>query len=129
VFYISLGPALSATGKGQHIPPRSHKRPLGWHNLNHTRATDTPENHHLSPPPSNANSSGPTEPKDDEPCPTYYIPTTRTHVPHLICVGDSSHLISTPSYTVFSHIYFVQHDDEISTSATNIIICLPEPTF
>ena len=27
----------------------------------------------------------------------YYIPTTRTHVPRLICLGDSSHHISAPS--------------------------------
>ena len=79
-----------------------------------------------------ANSGGPTEPKDDGPRLGYYIPATRTHIPLLICLGDSSHHISAPSHThtVFSHIYFVRHDDEISTSATHIIIIsLLKPTL
>ena len=49
--------------------------------------------------PLNANNGGPTEPKDDAPRLGHYIPTTRTHVPRLICLGDSSHHISAPSQT------------------------------
>jgi len=64
-----------------------------------TRVPDTPAKHHLSPPPPNANSGGPTQPKDDEPRLGYYIPTTRTHFPRLACLGDPSYHISAPSYT------------------------------
>jgi len=107
VFYIPPEPALSATGKGQRTPPHLHMRTPGWHKPNHTRAPHTPVNHHLSPPPSNANSGGPTEPKDDEPRLGYYIQTTHTHthVPYFICLGESSHHISTPSYTQSFLIY------------------------
>ena len=35
----------------------------------------------------------------------YYIPTTHTHVTRLICLGDSSHHISAPSYTQSFLIY------------------------
>jgi len=47
-----------------------------------------------------------------------------------LSLSDSSHHISAPSYTqFFSHTYFVRHDEEISTSATHIIISLLEPTL
>jgi len=116
VFYRSLTSALSTTRKGLCTPPRWHLWPLGWHKPNHTHMPDTPVNCHLSPPPPNTNSGRPTEPKADD--------------PRLICLGrlQPPHC-STLLHAVFSHIYFVQHDDEISTSATCIIISLLEPTL
>ena len=98
MFYRSLTPALSATRKGQLTPPRSHMRPLRWYKPNHTCVPDTRVNYHLSPPPPNANSRGPTEPNDNKPHLGYYMPTTLMHVPLLICLGDSSQHISAPSY-------------------------------
>ena len=107
-------------------------------------------NHHLSPPPTNANSSRPAELKDDDPRLGYYIRTTHTHhthahahtshthtyarvhthtrpLPYLLRRLQSPHF-STLLHAVFSHIYFVRHD-EISISATSIIISLLEPTL
>jgi len=52
-----------------------------------------------------ANSGGPSEPKDEEPRLGYNIPTTRTHIPRHIYLGDSSHHISAPSYTQSFLIY------------------------
>ena len=49
MFYRSLMPALSATRKGPHTPPRWRLQPLGCHIPNHTRMPDTPANCHLSP--------------------------------------------------------------------------------
>jgi len=48
--------------------------------------------------------------------------------PYLLRWLQSPHF-STLLHTVFSHIYFVKHDDEISTSATHIIISVLESTF
>ena len=39
------------------------------------------------------------------------------------------HAIPRPPKPLFSHIYFVKYDDEISTSAIHIIIRLLEPTL
>ena len=41
---------------------------------------------------------GQQNPRTTNPAPGHYIPTTRTHNPRLICLGDSSHHISAPSY-------------------------------
>ena len=98
--------------------------------LSHRRVPKTPANQHLSPPPTNANSGGPTEPKDDEPRPRT-LHTNHTHTqppPYLLRRLQSPHF-STLLHTVISHIYFVRHDDEISTSAIHIIISLLDPTL
>jgi len=48
--------------------------------------------------------------------------------PYLLRQLQSLHF-STLLHAAFSHIYCVRHDDEVSTSATRIIISLLEPTL